>query len=178
MIQPRYDPALGRFTDLVLTTARQAETASRTRIGAGRVLVMDRGCARVRSLRAVLGEGSDFITRIGWRSLVLHDANGQRIDIMSLLTEGASPSEHPVWVKGIDRGLRLVIQSLPPDIAERQRTRRARKASKKSHKRDARTAKAAGFAMLLTSLSKQTSATERSSSAAVTAGRWRSASSA
>ncbi|HEY4044986.1 MAG TPA: IS4 family transposase [Rhodopila sp.] len=160
-LHARYDPALGRFTDLVLTPSRQAETASRTRIGAGRVMVMDRGYARVRSLQAVLGEGSDFITRIGWRSLVLHDANGQRIDLMSLLTEGASPSEHPVWVKGIDRGLRLVIQPLPPDIAERQRTRRARKASKKSHTLDARTAKAAGFMMLLTSLSQETSSTEQ-----------------
>jgi hypothetical protein len=160
-LHARYDPGLGRFTDLVLTTSRKAECVSRTHIGPGRTMIMDRGYARVRSLQPVLAEGSDFITRFGWRSLALYDAAGQRVDVMALLTDGAAPSEHTVWVKGIDRSLRLVIQPLPPEIAERQRLRRARKANKKSEKLDPRTAKAAGFLMLLTSHQAKTHTAER-----------------
>jgi hypothetical protein len=116
-----YDPALGRFSDLALTTARDAEHVGRTRIGTGRVVIMDRGYARVRWLQTVLAEGSDVIVRLGWRSLALHDGAGRRVDIMSWLIDGAAPSEHVVRVKGIDRDLRLVIQPLPPQTAERQR---------------------------------------------------------
>ena len=57
-LHARYDPGRGRFADLTLTTIKEAERADRTRIGAGRTLVMDRGYARVRDFRAVLAEGS------------------------------------------------------------------------------------------------------------------------
>jgi len=160
-LHARYDPGLGRFSDLVLTTSRQAECANRTRIGSGRTIITDRGYARVSSFQPVLAEGSDFITRTSWRSVALYDAGGKRIDMVALLTDGAAPSEHMVWVKGIERSLRLVIQPLPPEIAERQRVRRAHKANKKSQKLDPRTTKAAGFLMLLTSLPSKTNPAER-----------------
>lgn len=160
-LHAQYDPAQGRFCDLVLTTSRQAECVSRTRIGAGRTLVTDRNYARVRGFQATLAAGSDFITRIGWRSLALNDATGERIDVIALLGDGAGPHEHRVRVKGIDRDFRLVIEAMPPEIAERQRVRRARKANKKSHKLDPRTTQAAGFLMLLTSLPVETVPAER-----------------
>jgi hypothetical protein len=160
-LHAHYDPAQGRFCDLVLTTSRQAECVSRTRIGRGRTLVTDRNYARVRGLRATLAEGSDFITRIGWRSLALYDAAGERIDVTALLRDDGAPHQHLVRVNGIDRDLRLVIQAMPPAIAERQRARRARKANKKSQKLDPRTATAAGFLMVLTSLPLETVSTER-----------------
>jgi hypothetical protein len=160
-LHARYDPAQGRFCDLVLTTSRQAECVSRTHIGAGQTLVTDRNYARVRCFRAVLAEGSDFITRIGWRSLVLYDTAGQRIDVIGLLRDDGAVHQHLVRVSGIDRDCRLLIQAMPPEIAERQRLRRARKASKKSQKLDPRTAKAAGFLRLLTSLPEQTAPTDR-----------------
>ena len=159
-LHARYDPGIGRFSDLVLTTAREAERADRTRIGPQRLVIMDRGYARVRSFRAVLAEGSDFITRVSWRSLALYDAVGKRIDVMALLDEEAPAREWPVWVKGIERGLRLVIRPLPPEAAARQRARRARTASKKSQKLDPRTKQAAGFLMLLTSAPEQCHVTE------------------
>lgn len=160
-LHAHYDPAQGRFCDLVLTTSRQAECVTRTRIGRGRVLVTDRNYARVRCFQASLAEGSDFITRIGWHSLVLYDTAGERINLIALLREEAAPHEHVVRVNGINPDLRLLIQAMPPEIAERQRLRRARTANKKSQKLDPRTAKAAGFLMLLTSLPAETVPTER-----------------
>jgi hypothetical protein len=155
-LHARYDAGQGRFSDLVLTTARHAECASRTPAQARQITIMDRGHARVRSFQAVLREGGDFIARTGWRQLVFHDAKQRRIDLMALLRQrrvrAGRFAERAVWVKGIERPLRLILQALPPEIAERQRVKRARTANKKCHQLDSRTAEAAGFLILVTSL--------------------------
>ena len=75
-LHARYDPGQGRFADLVVTTTREAEATARTRICPGRVLIMDRGYARVRNFKAVLAEGGDVITRLSWGSVKLYDAAG------------------------------------------------------------------------------------------------------
>jgi hypothetical protein len=151
-LHARYDPARGRFADLVLTTIRQAEATNRTRICPGRTLIMDRGYARVRNFRAVLAGGGDFITRIGWGSVQLHDAGGERFDLTALLADTTRTRDICVWIKGIPEASRLVIQPLPAEAAERQRIRRLRKASRNSRQINPRTIQAAGFLMLLTSL--------------------------
>ncbi len=152
-VHARYDANLGRFSDFELTTAKKAECASRTPARERQITIMDRGYAKVRSFKAVLADGGDFIARIGWRQLVLLDAKGQRIDTMALLRATTDkPTEHSVWIKGIGQPLRFIIQPLPPGIAARQRVKRVRKASKKSQKLDPRTSEAAGYSMLLTSL--------------------------
>jgi hypothetical protein len=151
-LHARYDPGRGRFADLVLTTTREAEAASRTRICPGRTLIMDRGYARVRNFKAVLAGGGDFITRISWGSLKLYDAEGKRVDLMALLGDTTETREVPVWIAGMAPATRLVIQPLPAEAAERQRARRRRKANKNSRQIDPRTVQAAGFLMLLTSL--------------------------
>jgi hypothetical protein len=160
-LHARYDPGRGRFTDLVLTTTREAEAAGRTRICPGRVLIMDRGYARVRNFKAVLAEGGDFVTRISWNSVKLYDAEGARIDLMALLAGTTETREVPVWIKGIACPQRLVMQPLPAEAAERQRARRLRKANKNSRKVDPRTLQAAGFLMLLTSLAADAQSAEQ-----------------
>jgi hypothetical protein len=152
-LHARYDPAEGRFADLALTTTREAEATDRTRICPGRVLIMDRGYARVRNFQAVLAGGGDCITRVSWASLKLYDAEGARVDLMALLADTTETREVPVWIKGIAGPWRLIIQPLPAEAAERQRARRLRKANKNSHEIDPRTLQAAGFLLLLTSLS-------------------------
>ncbi len=160
-LHARYDPGRGRFADLVLTTTREAEAASRTRICAGRALIMDRGYARVRNFQAVLAGGADCITRVSWNSVKLHDADGKRIDIVTLLAGTTKTTEVPVWISGIARPLRLVIRPLPAEQAERQRVRRARRANKNSRKVDPRTLLAAGFLMLITTLPEKPNAAEQ-----------------
>ena len=160
-LHARYDPGRGRFADLVLTTTREAEAAGRTRICPGRILIFDRGYARVRDFKAVLAEGGDYITRISWSSVKLYDAEGARVDIMALLAGTTETREVPVWLKGITCAQRLVIQPLPAEAAERQRARRVRKANKNSRKVDPRTLQAAGFLMLLTSLAAEAQSAEQ-----------------
>jgi hypothetical protein len=151
-LHARYDPGRGRFADLVLTTTREAEAAGRTRICPGHTLIMDRGYARVRNFRAVLESGGNFITRISWGSVKLHDAEGARVDLTALLADTTQVREVPVWINGIPPASRLVIQPLPAEDAERQRARRVRKANRDSRQINPRTIQAAGFMMLLTSL--------------------------
>jgi hypothetical protein len=160
-LHARYDPAGGRFADLVLTTTREAEAAGRTRICPGRVLIMDRGYARVRNFQAVLAGGADFITRTSWGSVKLCDARGARIDVAALLADTTQPRDVAVWIKSIPRELRLVIQPLPPEAAARERALRVRKANKKSQQIQPRTIQAAGFLMLLTSLAADAQPIER-----------------
>ncbi|WP_246379193.1 IS4 family transposase [Gluconacetobacter johannae] len=149
-----YDPGRGRFTSLQLTTDRIAEETAHTPVGAGRTVITDRGYARVRNFHDVLSQGSDFITRMGWRAVRLHDASGQKLDVMTTLPNDDLPCDRDVHVKGIAQPLRLVIQRLPAEGAGTARRKKARKASRNGHKLDPRTAEAAGFLILLTSLSR------------------------
>ena len=113
-LHARYDPGRGRFADLVLTSTREAESVSRTRICPGRTLIMDRGYARVRNFKAVLESGGDFITRISWGSVKLHDAKGQRVDLTALLRETTQTREVPAWLEGITCATRLVSRTVWP----------------------------------------------------------------
>ena len=89
----------------------------------------------------------------------LYDAAGARIDVTALLAETGQTREVAVWVKGISRAFRLVIQPLP--AAERQRARRMRKANRNGHTINPRTVQAAGFLLLLTSLATPAQPAER-----------------
>ncbi len=160
-LHARFDPARGCFADLVLPQGKLAERVERTRIEAGQTVIQDRGYARVRDFSAVLAAKADFITRIGWNALRLLDADGQRLDVLGLLPETDLAAEHLVHLKGLPAPLRLVIQRMPPDKAERQRKRVARKSSKSGHQLDARTVTAAGYLMLLTSLPAQAQPAEQ-----------------
>jgi hypothetical protein len=147
-----YDPGRGRFVDLKLTTDKEAERAERTRIEPGRTVIMDRGYARVRDFQAVLCEGSDFITRIGWRAVKMRDHTDTPVDVTAMLPKDDTAYDQDVWVKGIARPLRLVIQRLPAEAAEKARRKRARKANKNGNALDPRTSQAAGYLIVLTSL--------------------------
>jgi Transposase DDE domain len=151
-LHARFDPGRGGFADLVLSQGTVGERVDRTEITAGQTVIQDRGYARVRDFAAVLAAKADFITRIGWRSLRLLDVEREALDVMALLPADDQPAEHLVWVKGLTTPLRLIIQRIPLDKAERQQKRVARKASKAGHKMDPRTPLAAGYLMLVTSL--------------------------
>ncbi len=151
-LHARFDPGRGCFGDLVLTRGTVGERVDRTQIVAGQTVIQDRGYARVRDFNAVLAAGADFVTRIGWNALRLQGADGERLDVLQLLPQADAPAEHRVHVKGLATPLRLVVQRIPPDQAERQRKRMARKSSKQGHALDPRTLAVAGYLMLVTSL--------------------------
>lgn len=151
-LQARYDPALGRFVDLSLSSGRLAERLDRTALGVGTTLVVDRGYGRAGNIRAALTAGSDIVSRIGWRSLALHDLDGGRFDLLAHLPSGAAPVEHRVQLRDLARPLRLIIARLPPEKLAQQQRRVARRASRRSQHLQPGTAIAAGYLLLLTSL--------------------------
>jgi len=152
-LHARYEPAAGRFTDMVLTDAHTAERLSCVAVSPGDVIVADRGYARVRNFAHVRAVGSNFITRIGWRSVRLFDAQRQSFDALAALPPaGVEVVEHAVCIGSDATPARLVIQRIPPEQVQRQQARLRRKASKKGQKTDPRTKLAAGYLMLLTSL--------------------------
>jgi hypothetical protein len=154
-LHARYEPARGRFTDLVVTEATTAEALCCVAVRPGDVLVQDRGYARLRNFAHARDQGADFITRIGWHSVNLFHPDGGRFDLIAALSsDGSAVMEHAVRV-GTGRNAvaaRLVIARKPPDATECQRKKLYRKASRKGHTTDPRTLLAAGFMMLLTSL--------------------------
>ena len=155
-LHARYEPAVGRFTDLVITEARTAEALSCVAVRPGDVLVQDRGYARVRNFAHARAQKADFLTRIGWRSVRLFDLVGQGFDLLAALPEHGQPVvEHLVRIGHAHRGVaaRLIIARKPLEARERQQTRLRRKASRKGQKTDPRSLRTAGFMMLLTSLS-------------------------
>lgn len=164
-LHARYEPALGRFTDLAITEARTAEALCCVAVRPGDVMVQDRGYARVRNFAHARANGADFLTRIGWCSVKLFDLAGQSFDLLAALPEAGVPVvEHQVQIGSARGGVlaRLIIARKPPEATERQQARLRRKASRNGYKTDPRTLRAAGFMMLLTSLS-----TERATAADV-----------
>ena len=154
-VHARYEPARGRFTDLVVTKASTAEALCCVAVRPGDVLVQDRGYARVRNFAHARARGADFITRIGWRSLRLCDLSGHSFDLLAALPKGDAVLEHQVRVgHGCDaQPAGLIIAAKPPDATQRQQQRVLRKARRKCTSTDPRSLHAAGFMMLLTSLS-------------------------
>ena len=152
-LHARYEPAAGRFTSLTLTDASTAEGLSCIAVNPGDVVTADRGYARVRNFAHLHAQGGAFITRIGWRSVKLFDAQGNAFDPLAHLPPaGVEVVEQEVCIGAGAIPARLVIQRIPPEQVQRQHARLRRKASRKGQATDPRTRLAAGFLMLLTSL--------------------------
>lgn len=152
-LHARYDPARGRFVDLRVGAITIGEKVSHTAPQPGQTLITDRGYARVRDISTTLAQGADFITRIGWRSLRLLNADGSVFDLIAMLPKaGNEAREHAVWIKGVDRPLRVILQRLPEGQLSRASKRALRKSAKNRTKVDPRTLIAASHVMLLTSL--------------------------
>jgi hypothetical protein len=151
-LHARFDPGRGCFGDLVLSEGRIAERVDRTQISPGQTMIQDRGYARVRNFAAILQAKSDFITRIGWRSVRLLNAAGGVVDVLDIAPPDDAPHEHEVYIEGIAQPLRLIMQRVPPEKAGRAAKRVRRKAAKTGVRMDPRTSLAAGYLMLLTSL--------------------------
>lgn len=161
-VHARYDPALGRFVDLAVSSGRVGEKLQHTALEAGTTLVVDRGYARAEQIRTALAAGCGFVGRIGWRSLSLRAAEGgTRFELMAHLPKGDAPVEHLVRLHGQPDLLRLVIVRLPPKSVAAAAKRVARRASRSGKTMQAGTRIAAGYLMLLTSLPAETTPAER-----------------
>lgn len=163
-----YDPSAARFTDLALTDARGPEGFARLRLGPGDVAVGDRGYAKPTGLRHVLGQGADFVVRVGWASLALAGPDGRPVD-WGRIHAGLAPgeaAEHPVTVTSPSKGTRrrrrplfaarlVVLRHADPRTAERGTRALLRSRKEGRHRRQVAqplTFASTGYLMLLTSL--------------------------
>jgi hypothetical protein len=169
-----YEPAAGRFTGLELTDGRGAERCGRAEIGAGDVLLGDRGYARPLDLQAVLAVEADFIVRVGWARLRLLGADGAPL-AWELIFDSLNPggvAERRVAVehsgkggKGRGRALfeaRLIVLRLLPGAAERAAKAVRRRWSRQCTRGPVQplTLRSSGRLMLLTSLPDTVTAAE------------------
>jgi hypothetical protein len=161
-----YDPAAGRFTDLVLTDGHGAEGFGRVAVAAGDVVLGDRGYARPLDLKALLVARADFILRVGWTGLRLLGPDGAPI-AWEPIFDGLAPGsvvERTVTVErsgtgGKGRGTplfeaRLVVLRLSDGAAARAAKAVRRRQSKQRGNSPLHplTLRSSGYLMLLTSL--------------------------
>jgi Transposase DDE domain len=160
-----YDLGSGGFAHLEITDQRGAESVLRCGPPGNEVCIADRNYAKARDLRAWLDQAKDgerdFIVRVGWRALSLHDADGHPFSLIRQLQAWPAGTELKEWQLTAQAGtakqprglpLRLIAVPLPADkrgIAQRKLHRRASKSCKPL---DPRSLVAAGFLVLATSL--------------------------
>jgi hypothetical protein len=160
-----YDLGRGGFSQLEITDRKGAESLLRREPVAGEVLIADRGYARAPEMQACLdrsGIGArDFIIRVGWKALALHQPDGTAFDLLAHLQQipiDAGPQEWSVQARVGPRRrssllpIRLIALRLPEDKAAANRHKLKRKASRHQDKSDPRSVVAAGFVILATSL--------------------------
>jgi len=155
-----YDLGEQRFTHIELTDRSGAEKLERAPVAAGEIRIGDRCYARPEGLRHLSAHGSDFLVRIGWKSLRFRQGDGSALDLAQLLdlAQAGEPVDRDVLVvNGRRRGLpaqpvRLIILRKPPQAAERSQKRARRASQRGGHDLQPQTLRAADCLMLVTSL--------------------------
>ena len=149
---------LGRLAldGIELTDAKGGESLARCPIMPGDILVADRGLAFLRSLGAVI-HTAYFVVRTNWQGLAFKNADGTRFDIAAWLRGIHDAAEVTVWLM-LDGSLvpvRLIVNPLTPEKAEKGRARARKLSESKGHTPHATTLLSAGFLMLVTNLDAQ-----------------------
>jgi hypothetical protein len=160
-----FDLATQRFNDLVLTSARDAESLARHTAAAGEILVADRGYAKAAGVRATVAAGGHLIVRRGLTACRIVDADGRPLgarDVLDLArdgTEGGAIVDLPVQLPAADAPampLRLIIQKKPAEAAEQSQRKAKKKARTQHYTAKPRQLEAAQYLMLMTTLDAQT----------------------
>ena len=157
-----FDLAGQRFDELVLTSARDAESLARHQAAAGEILIADRGYAKAAGVRATVAAGGHLIVRRGLTACRVVDADGNPLtarDVLDLARDGTAGGQVvdlPVQVPAADDApalpLRLVIQKKPAEAAEQSRERAKKKARTQHYAAKPRQLEAAQYLMLMTTL--------------------------
>lgn len=154
-----YDLAEKRFSHVELSDRYGAEKLERAPVVAGEIRIGDRCYARPEGLRHMVTEGANFVVRVGWKSLLLRNGDGEALDLPSLLVQaGHGPVDVPVQIlNGRKRRLvpipaRLVILRKDAGSAAYNRKRAQRASKRNGHVVQQATLDAADHLMLVTSL--------------------------
>jgi hypothetical protein len=155
-----YRPQEGRFGAACLTDGRQAEGFHHFMPRPGELLVGDRAYAKAKDIAYVLAAGAHLLVRIGWRSLVLLDPQGNPLNLLQKLKSLPKDriSTLPVQVAASAKkrtavgAARLIVVPLPPDVAAKSRRKATAKAKHQGRTILPEGAIAANWIILLTTL--------------------------
>jgi len=154
-----FDVARQAIDHIELTDVHGREKLSRFRFQPGELVVADRMYGIRKGLKHVLNAGSDFLVRIGWRTLPLMDEQGDRFDLLSwaaTLPE-AQIGQTQVVIPG-DKSCpkfsaRLIAIRKSESAAEKTRAKKMRSAARKGQQIDPKTLLASSYVFLVTSVS-------------------------
>lgn len=160
-LQAVYDVETQRFTQLDATPVTTAESLERVAAGPGEIVVADRGYPKAGGLHHLVDAGSDYLVRVGRRSLTLRNADGTAFDLAAAFDESDRNGSCDLNVLVIDKGrsnrdplaTRLVLIRKPPEAAARARRTALRESQRGRHRNDPVSLRAAEHLMLVTSLS-------------------------
>lgn len=155
-----YDVAEERFSQLQLTSRREAEALERMEMGPGELVMGDRVYARPGGLHHVAAAGADFLVRLGQRSLSLTFVDGSAFDLAAVLDESDRTGSHDITVRVLDGSdlkreplvARVVVLKKPPEAAATARKQAQRESQRGGHVSNPMSLRAAEHLMLITSL--------------------------
>lgn len=161
-----FDLGAQRFDELVLTSARDAESLVRHTARPGEIVIADRFYAKAAGVRAVVAAGGQLIIRRGLTACRIVDATGRKLDTAAVLalaedgTAGGAIVDIPAWLPAAADApplpLRLIIQRKPPEAAAHSRHRAEQKARRQDYTAKSKQLDAAQYLMLMTTLDDET----------------------
>jgi hypothetical protein len=142
-----------------LTDGSVGESLTHWQFQPNEVVLADRVYGVARSLGVLFGALASFVIRIGWQNLPLLDRAGRPFLLCDWLRvqstdPAAAPAQAQVWVN-TPQGrfpLRLIARAIPPEKAEKIRTKLRAADKHKKHRPDERSVLAAGFVMVVSNL--------------------------
>jgi hypothetical protein len=155
-----YRPQDACFAAALISDGHQSEGFRHFTPAPGDLFIGDRGYAKAKEIRHVLDGYGHVLIRIGWRSLVLLDPDGNPFDLLKTLAALPSDRVHPIPVQVASGAkqrkafcsARLVLAPLPPEAAEKSRRKAKTKAKRQGRGIRPEGAIAARWVILLTTL--------------------------
>jgi hypothetical protein len=156
-IHSAFDLPGERFGFFELTDEKGGERVDRIPVVAGEIRIGDRAYLQPDRIGKILTAGADIVVRAGWRNARWLDADGEPVDLLAILREGAQDGliDQPIHVarkSAAPLALRLVAVRKPPQASEAARRKARREAVKGQHHISNGTLLAAEWIILLTSL--------------------------
>lgn len=156
-VHSAFDLPSERFGFFELTDETGGERLDRMPVVEGEIRIGDRAYLQPDRMGEILDAGADVVVRAGWRNARWLEADGEPVDILTVLRDGTESGliDRPIWIarqSGAPLALRLVAIKKSPQAAETARRKARRQAAKGGHQISKGTLVAAQWVILVTSL--------------------------